>query len=277
MQFKILCRSEVPEFADWGTFYRTIALDPSIYLHYLQSRCLSLGVSFRRATLDHIHDAFLLGHGPAGDNSPQTVATDIVVNCTGLLASRLGGVMDTTVRPMRGQLVIVENESHGMFSLSGEEGMDEEIDENCYIIDRPAGKSRNTSAARFQLRLTLNAGGGTALGGSYHVTWDHEPDMALAERIMQRAVRVCPGLVPPGASAEKLRVIRHQVGLRPVRDGGPRIEKQVYHHPEHGALRVVHCYGAGGFGFQSSYGMASKAARLVHESLGLATPPKASL
>jgi len=91
--------------------------------------------------------------------------------------------------------------------------------------------------------------------------------MALAERIMQRSVRVCPGLVPPGSGTEKLRVIRHQVGLRPVRAGGPRIEPEVFMHPTHGPLKVVHCYGAGGFGFQSSYGMAGKAAKLVNESL----------
>lgn len=129
----------MPNFADWGTFYRTIALDPSIYLHFLQSRCLSLGVVFRRATLDHIQDAFVIDPD-TGDAASLTAIADVVVNCAGLLASKLGGVMDATVNPMRGQLVIVENESRGMFSLSGEPGMDEEIGENCYIIDRPAGK-----------------------------------------------------------------------------------------------------------------------------------------
>lgn len=263
--FKILGRDKVPDFADWGTFYRTIALDPSIYLHFLQSRCLSLGVSFRRATVDHVLDAFFFP-GPAenataaldtGTGARAEATADIVVNCTGLLASRLGGVEDASVRPVRGQLVIVENESRGMFSLSGDAAMDEEVGENCYIIGRPAG-------------------GGTALGGSYYETWDHEPDMALAERIMQRSVRVCPGLVPPGAGAEKLRVIRHQAGLRPVRAGGPRIETQEFQNPDHGALQVVHCYGAGGFGFQSSYGMAGKAVRLVRDGLvaksGTGTP-----
>lgn len=66
---------------------------------------------------------------------------DVVVNCSGLMAAKLGGVMDEAVIPIRGQLVIVENESRGMFSLSGDATMDEEIGENCYIIDRPAGKS----------------------------------------------------------------------------------------------------------------------------------------
>ena len=91
--------------------------------------------------------------------------------------------------------------------------------------------------------------------------------MALAPRIMHRAIKVCPGLVPPGASVDELRVIRHQVGLRPVREGGPRIERQIYQHAVHGPLEVIHCYGAGGFGFQASYGMADKTIRLVNEAV----------
>ncbi|KAB5578122.1 FAD dependent oxidoreductase, partial [Coniochaeta sp. 2T2.1] len=209
--------------------YRTVSLDPSIYLHYLQSQCLSLGVTFRRVTVGHIREAF--NQNVLGRSTP-----DVVVNCTGLWASKYGGVMDYQVVPMRGQLVIVENESHGMFSLSGDGSMKEEIGD----------------------RVTL--AGGTALGGSCYLSWDREPDMALAERLMKRAIQICPQLVPEGAGIEALRVIRHQVGLRPVRSAG--------HRQSWGKLRVVHCYGAGGFGFQSSYGMANKAVALVGETLG---------
>lgn len=134
-QFKVLSKEEVPDFADWGTFYRTIALDPSICLHYLQSQCLSLGVTFHRATISHIREAF-------GQALPHASSADLVVNCSGLWAAKLGGVMDEKVVPMRGQLVIVQNESHGMFSLSGDGTMQEELGECCYIIDRPAGKSQ---------------------------------------------------------------------------------------------------------------------------------------
>jgi D-amino-acid oxidase len=105
------------------------------------------------------------------------------------------------------------------------------------------------------------------LGGSYYLEPNTEPDMALAERIMKRSIKVCPHLVPPGCGIEALRVIRHQVGLRPLRLGGPRIEKEVLQDRVLGKLNVVHCYGAGGFGFQSSYGMAGKAARLVDETV----------
>jgi glycine/D-amino acid oxidase-like deaminating enzyme len=134
LKFKFLSKEEVPDFADWGTFYRTLSLDPSVYLHYLQSQCLSLGVTFRRATIDHIRDAFSQGVA-------DTVRADIVVNCSGLWASKLGGVMDDKVVPVRGQIVLVENESHGIFFYSGDENMRKDIGECSYIINRPGGES----------------------------------------------------------------------------------------------------------------------------------------
>jgi len=239
--YKILSKAEVPLFADWGIFYRSLALDPSIYLHYLQSQCLSLGVKFRRAAVSHIREAFDI----TGESKAH-----VVVNCTGLWASKLGGVNDANMVPIRGQLVIVENDSGGMFSVSGDDTMQEDIGECCYVIPRPAG-------------------GGTALGGSYFESWSYEADMALAGRIMQRAVKVCPHLVPEGAGVEALRVVRHQVGLRPVRIGGPRVEREALQDGDvtEEGLQIVHCYGSGGFGFQSSYGMANKAVRLVREAL----------
>src|SRR4051812_11001765 len=62
-QYKVLSKNQVPAFADWGVFCRTVALDPSIYLHFLQSQCLSLHVRFRRASVAHIRDAFSVRFG----------------------------------------------------------------------------------------------------------------------------------------------------------------------------------------------------------------------
>ena len=76
--------------------------------------------------------------------------------------------------------------------------------------------------------------------------------MELSKRIMQRAIEICPQLVKPGEGIEGLDIIHHSVGLRPTRIGGPRIELEELP----GNLIVVHNYGAGGFGFQSSWGMA---------------------
>jgi D-amino-acid oxidase len=97
-------------------------------------------VTFHRATISHIREAF-------AQALPHASPADLVVNCSGLWAAKLGGVMDEKVVPMRGQLVIVQNESHGMFSLSGDGTMQEELGECCYIIDRPAGKFLSQIAA----------------------------------------------------------------------------------------------------------------------------------
>ena len=106
----------------------------------------------------------------------------------------------------------------------------------------------------------LVSGGGTVLGGSAQMTWDPNIDMELSKRIMQRAIQLCPHLVKPGEGIEGLDVIHHSVGLRPVRTGGPRIEWETLP----GNLQVVHSYGAGSFGFQSSWGMAFDALKQVN-------------
>lgn len=73
------------------------------------------------------------------------VVADLIVNCTGLSASKLGGVEDQSVVPARGQIVVVRNVAPAMFAVSG---TDDGSDEACYIMSRAAG-------------------GGTILGGCY--------------------------------------------------------------------------------------------------------------
>jgi D-amino-acid oxidase len=165
---------------------------------------------------------------------------DVVVNCTGLLASKLGGVMDKEVIPARGQIVIVHNDPGVMFDISG---TDDSEDECCYIMKRAAG-------------------GGTILGGTYQKgSWESQPDPNQAIRIMKRAVEHCPTLTE-GKGIEALSVIRHGVGLRPLRTSGVRIEKEKIED-----TWVVHNYGHGGWGYQGSYGCSEGAVELVDEVL----------
>ncbi|ETS84914.1 hypothetical protein PFICI_02939 [Pestalotiopsis fici W106-1] len=236
--YKLLAKNEVPAWADWATFYRTLTIDPSIYLHWLQSTCIELGVQFKRASLAHIREAFSMV-------SPEPA---LVVNCTSLQASKLGGVEDKWLKPMLGQLVIVENDVDGIYGLSGDDDMDASLGECCYVIPRPGG-------------------GGTAIGGCSYASSSKDPDMRLAERMMKRAVSIAPGLVPKGAGIEALRVIRHQVGWRPHRENGPRVEQETISDHQFGQLHVVHAYGLGGFGFQSSYGVAAEVVDLVGSCL----------
>ena len=106
------------------------------------------------------------------------------------------------------------------------------------------------------------SGGGTILGGCYQQgNWDSQFDPNLANRIMKRAVELCPSLTG-GKGIEYLSVIRHGVGLRPVRLGGIRIEKEKLN-----GTWLVHNYGHGGYGYQSSYGCSQAVVKLVGEIL----------
>ncbi|KEF51861.1 D-amino-acid oxidase [Exophiala aquamarina CBS 119918] len=237
--FRPVPKEELGAGVDSATRFTSVCINTAIYLPWLVSQCLKNGVIFKRAVFKHISEASLAQIHP-GEK------VDLVVNCTGLLASRLGGVEDHSVVPARGQIVLVRNEAGKMLDISGTDDGDSEA---CYIMTRAAG-------------------GGTILGGSYQKgNWESQVDPSLAVRIMKRAVELCPALTG-GKGIEHLDIIRHGVGLRPVREGGARIEKQRINN-----VWVVHNYGHGGAGYQSSYGCAEAAVKLVQEALS----PKANL
>ncbi len=149
--------------------------------------------------------------------------------------------MDKSVVPARGQIVLVRNTPGAMFTISG---TDDGEDECCYIMQRAAG-------------------GGTILGGTYQKgNWESQPDPNVAMRIMKRAVEICPQLTN-GKGVEGLSVIRHGVGLRPLREGGARVEKEKI---EGGW--VVHNYGHGGWGYQGSWGCSEGVVELVDGIVG---------
>ena len=226
-----LPKDELPPGIDSATRFTSVCINTAIYLPWLVSQCLKNGVVFKRAVFSHIAEAAAQGAHPAGK-------ADVVVNCTGLGASTLGGVEDKSVVPARGQIVVVRNDAGKMLDVSGTDDGDGEA---CYVMTRAAG-------------------GGTVLGGSYQKgNWESQVDPDLAIRIMKRAVAICPALTG-GLGIVHLDIIRHGVGLRPVREGGTRIEKERL-----GRVWAIHNYGAGGAGYQSSYGCAQAAVNLVEE------------
>lgn len=79
--------------------------------------------------MNHIGEAHKLHH------SRQKAG--VIINCTGLSASKLGGVEDKTVIPARGQTVIVRNDPGVMVCTSGTDDGEEEL---LYIMRRAAGK-----------------------------------------------------------------------------------------------------------------------------------------
>lgn len=212
-----------------ATEFTSVCINTAIYLPYLASQCLKAGVKFERGVVRHIQDAARL-HASGQD-------ADIIVNCSGLGAKKMGGVEDKTVVPARGQVVLVRNKADAMYTASAHQ---DSLDELTYVMTRAAG-------------------GGTILGGSYQKdNWESQPDPNLALRIMKRAVQICPQLTD-GSGIDRLEIIRHGVGLRPFRTAGPRIEKEQVNR----SLWLVHNYGHGGYGYQSSYGCAQEVVQLV--------------
>lgn len=226
-------KDELPPGYESGLSLTTVGINTALYLPWLASQCLKLGVTLQRGIVSHVTEAADLHH--SGKNA------DLVINCTGLSSLKLGGVEDKALYPGRGQIAIVRNDPGRIY---GSSGTDDGDDESCYIITRAAG-------------------GGTILGGCLQEhNWESQPDQNLAVRIMKRAVELCPDMVPRGKGIEGLSVIRHGVGLRPLRKGSIRIEKEVID-----GVKVVHNYGHGGYGYQTSYGTADAVKKLVDEAL----------
>ncbi|PWI14086.1 amino acid oxidase [Streptomyces sp. Act143] len=196
------------EYAGTGLWARLPLIDMAAHLPWLRRRLLAAGGSVETRTVSDL----------------AAVGASVVVNCTGLGAREL--VADTSMVPVRGQLVVVENPGIRTWVVS--KGADGEM---AYFFPQPG-------------RLLL---GGTADDGA----WSTEPDAAVAAAIVRR----CAALQPEIAGA---RVLDHRVGLRPARDA-VRLERELL--PGGGML--VHNYGHGGAGVTVAWGCAEEAAGLA--------------
>jgi D-amino-acid oxidase len=197
------------EYAGTGLWARLPLIDMPVHLRWLRERFLEAGGVIEIRTVTDLAE----------------VEAPVVVNCTGLGAHSL--VPDAAVRPVRGQLVIVENPGIRTWLVS----TDSDAGTTTYVFPHPD-------------RLVL---GGT----TDEDDWSLTPDPVAAGAIVER----CAALRPEIAGA---RVLGHRVGLRPVRDT-VRLEREVL--PDGRVL--VHHYGHGGAGVTVAWGCAREAAGLA--------------
>lgn len=226
--FRLLPKKSLPDGMAQGFSFDTVVITTPIYLQYLLAKCLERGATLKRSTVYHVNDAFKLhSAGPA----------NCVVNCTGLLAAKLEGVKDKNVYPIRGQTILVENNCKSVMSVMFYD--EENANEMTYIMPRKEG--------------------GCIIGGCFLENDScGELNKEMSVRILERAKKWCPELVDPAkGNPTEFKVVRENVGLRPARKGGYRIEVD----PSN--PRIVHNYGHGGAGYQSSYGTCEKACALV--------------
>lgn len=147
---------------------------------------------------------------------PSAAGADLVVNAAGLGSRLLAG--DQRVVPVRGQVVYVEQVGLDRWWLDSAGPT--------YVVPRAKD-------------IVV---GGTDIEGE----WSRTPSAEVAEDILERARRLVPAL-------GEARVLRHKVGLRPVRPA-VRLERE---------SDVIHCYGHGGAGVTLAWGCADEVAALA--------------
>ncbi len=201
--------AELPAGFAAGFWEKLPLVDMPLYLDYLAQRLAVAGGRMEQAEVDSLTEL--------AEQAP------VIANCTGLGAREL--VPDPSVRPVRGQQVIVDNP-----------GLEE------FFISAPFEPAW-TAYWPYPDHVIL---------GSSQAEDDErmEPDPALSEDILRRCIEVEPRL-------RHARVRGHQVGLRPVR---PSVRLEAEHI---GDARCVHNYGHGGSGVTLSWGCAREAAALL--------------
>lgn len=199
----------LPDGFVFGFWLRVPLIDMARYIDYLSDRFREAGGRIELGALTSLAEA--------ASTAP------LVANCTGVGARDL--VPDPSVRPVRGQHVVVENPGLDSF----------------FVED-----ARTASWAGYFPHGDHVVLGGTAAADD----WRLDPDPDEADQILRRCVEVEPRL--RGA-----RVLDHRVGLRPGRPS-VRLEAE-----EVDGARCVHNYGHGSSGVGLSWGCAREATKLL--------------
>jgi len=223
-----------------GYTFNTVTLNTPAYLNWLLARFLSGGGTTKRLNLQHISQVFDTTTDPAA-----------IIACPGIGARFLGGIEDKDVYPLRGQTVVLRAPwiKYGR-TLSGADGL--------YIYMMP--------------RCT-----GDVIVGGKKVPDDWYPAPRPAERtsLLTNVLALCPEIAPPSVRASReptvedleALIVDEGCGLRPARKGGIRLEISSLERSEGKEIPVVYNYGHAGMGFQSSWGSASVALRLLEEAI----------
>ncbi|SPO07234.1 related to D-amino acid oxidase [Cephalotrichum gorgonifer] len=156
----------------------------------------------------------------------------VLINATGTGSKYLTDVQDDKVLEVRGQTVLVKSSYPKCWMRRGQD----------YTYHIPRGD-------------------GTAILGGIkeYGSTSTEVDDATRADIFRRVHEGLPDVFP-SADPKDFEVVTDIVGIRPQRDGGVRLEKEVL-----GGQRVIHAYGVEAGGYLFSWGLGEKVARMVDE------------
>ncbi|KAF9873485.1 putative fad dependent protein [Colletotrichum karsti] len=157
---------------------------------------------------------------------------DVLVNSTGCGARFLHDVRDESVQEVRGQTILIKTDFDKILMRHGKA--------YTYVIPRLDGTA--------------------ILGGIKQVNnTDTAIDLDIRDDILRRVHENAPSVFRDN-KIENVEIIRDNVGFRPARTGGVRVEKENLD-----GQSVVHAYGTGGGGYVFSFGVARAAGTLVND------------
>ncbi|RSL66753.1 hypothetical protein CEP54_003539 [Fusarium duplospermum] len=168
-----------------------------------------------------------------------TLASQVlfVVNASGM------GFKDVKCFPIKGQIVLT----------------------NLAAADKTITKQLKDGSWSFIIPRSFN--GGTVIGGTKEPgDWRIEPSLELRQTVLDNAKSIAAEACSEKQAPGSLRVIKDVVGRRPAREGGMRVETEIKDNGQ-GVQHVIHAYGAGGRGYEMSWGVASEVAGLAREVL----------
>ncbi|KAJ3544712.1 hypothetical protein NM688_g5711 [Phlebia brevispora] len=224
-------------------------IDTDVYMLWLRSVVGAKGGKF---VTRHV-SGDLLEHE---DELLQEYEANVLINCTGLGAYDLA--QDKSVHPLRGALIRIVNDG-SRFPVVKEAlivayDQDKRDDDGGIVFIVP----RND-------RVLILGGIAQANEGALDLTLD-SPEM---RRMRDRCNKFVPGL--ENAELDPDSIVQ---GLRPLRGGNVRLERELRRKSDRSLSKVVHSYGHGGSGFTLSFGCAGDVLKLVRE-VEAGTPPVA--
>lgn len=215
-----------------------------IYLNYLYEMARRSGAIEIRATLPrcpNFSETLQAASNVLKSHLNELGYTDFLeisafINATGISALEL--VPDPSLYPIRGQTVTVAGEASQITTIDAFPiNATSSSTPIMYILPRPHSNT-------------------TVLGGTKEVgDWNAKPNPQTTNEILYRAKKWAPELLNKNGEFD---VLSEQVGLRPGRKGGARVEMEKVNE-----FVVCHAYGHAGAGYQNSVGSANKAVRLL--------------
>jgi D-amino-acid oxidase len=232
--------------------FSTLHINTPEYLSHLLARFLSHGGRIVRASVQHISQVLEGGVEAFAQDEFKVRPVDALIICVGLGARMLGGVEDKDVYPVRGQTVQLRapwiEEGRSFVVESGAK---------TYIVPRRGG--------------TVIIGGTRAADD-----WFPKARPETTVDILERCLAFYPELAPPSVrdkrepTVEDLKplIVEEGCGLRPARKGGIRLQCEWVAVPgsEGQMVPIIHNYGHGGYGFQTSWGSALAALTLLEDA-----------